>query len=275
MYIVFSYPKYTLYVFFRLKEDEELQSRQGLESIVKELQKELSDRDNVISQLYEQMSVTSFQTSPINSPYVMSPGTRSPGDRSPDADKTPPLGCSVDSVASSFFAANYKSSLFTDKDNKIIELTESNIDLERKLLDMEENLRAKEELVRVRTAAVTLMSADLSAKGKSTLDKLEDTRIEMRKMQSNFAEQESQWREKNSCLAVELEIKDKKIATIEDSLDRMEKVRLRYSQVPLFRYIAASCGYQNESAYTIPLGDWLEKKKLSYNHKTTIWVSHE
>ena len=120
---------------------------------MKELQKELSDRDNVISQLYEQMSVTSFQTSPINSPYVMSPGTRSPGDRSPDADKTPPLGCSVDSVASSFFAANYKSSLFTDKDNKIIELTETNIDLERKLLDMEENLRAKEELVRVRTAA--------------------------------------------------------------------------------------------------------------------------
>ena len=70
--------------------------------------------------------------------------------------------------------------------------------------------------------------ADLSAKGKSTLDKLEDTRIEMRNMQSNFAEQESQWREKNSCLAVELEIKDKKIATIEDSLNRMEKVRLRY-----------------------------------------------
>ena len=230
MYIVFSYTKYTIYVFFRLKEDEELQSRQGLESIVKELQKELSDRDNVISQLYEQMSVTSFQTSPINSPYVMSPGTRSPGDRSPDADKTPPLGCSVDSVASSFFAANYKSSLFTDKDNKIIELTETNIDLERKLLDMEENLRAKEELVRVRTAAVTLMSADLSAKGKSTLDKLEDTRIEMRNMQSNFAEQESQWREKNSCLAVELENKDKKIATIEDSLNRMEKVRFHYVQ---------------------------------------------
>ena len=28
--------------------------------------------------------------------------------------------------------------------------------------------------------------------------------------------------------------------------------------------------------YTVPLGDWLEKKKSnSYNHKTTIWVSHE
>ena len=132
----------------------------------------------------------------------------------------------MDSVASSFFAANYQSSLFTDKDNKIIELTETNIELERKLLDMEENLRAKDELIRVRTQAVTLMSADLSAKGKSTLDQLEDTRTEMRKMQANFAEQESEWREKNSCLEVELENKDKKIATIENSLDRMEKVRL-------------------------------------------------
>ena len=26
---------------------------------------------------------------------------------------------------------------------------------------------------------------------------------------------------------------------------------------------------------TVPLGDWLEKKNTSYNHKTTIWVSNE
>ena len=26
---------------------------------------------------------------------------------------------------------------------------------------------------------------------------------------------------------------------------------------------------------TIPLGDWLEKKSSSYNHKTTIWVFHQ
>ena len=27
---------------------------------------------------------------------------------------------------------------------------------------------------------------------------------------------------------------------------------------------------------TVPLGDWLEKKEsYSYNHKTTIWISHE
>merc|ERR1712173_147504 len=127
--------------------------------------------------------------------------------------------------ASSFFAANYKSSLFTDKDNKIIELTENNIELERKLLDMEENLRAKDELIRARTAAVTLMSADLSAKGKSTLDQLEETRVEMRKMQANFAEQEAIWREKSSCLEVELNNKDQRMKQLEESANRTEKVR--------------------------------------------------
>ena len=55
---------------------------------------------------------------------------------------------------------------------------------------------------------------DLSAKGKSTLDQLEETRFEMRQMQSNFAEQESQWREKSSCLEVELINKDQRLEQI-------------------------------------------------------------
>ena len=40
-------------------------------------------------------------------------------------------------------------------------------------MDLEENLREKDELIRARTQAVTLMSADLSAKGKSTLDQVQ------------------------------------------------------------------------------------------------------
>ena len=213
---------------FRAKENEEMKSRQGLEDMVKQLQRELQERDTMISQMHEQMSVasvTSFgQTSPISSPFVISPGTTSPGDHSPD--RTPPLGCSVDSAASGFFAG-YRP--FTDSDNKVIELTEKNIELERKLLDMEENLRAKDELIRARTAAVTLMSADLSAKGKSTLDQLEDTRAEMRKLQSDFAEQEAQWREKNGCLLVELQNTEQKLESIEESFGRIEKVRFELS----------------------------------------------
>ena len=51
------------------------------------------------------------------------------------------------------------------------------------MLDLEDSLKAKEELVKARTEAVTLLSADLSQKGRATLDQLEDTRTEMRSMQ--------------------------------------------------------------------------------------------
>ena len=57
-------------------------------------------------------------------------------------------------------------------DNRILELNEKNIELERKILDLEENLREKDELIRAKAQAVTLMSADFSAKGKSTLDQV-------------------------------------------------------------------------------------------------------
>ena len=34
--------------------------------------------------------------------------------------------------------------------------------------------------------------------------------------------------------------------------------------------------YLTKNCSTVPLGDWLEKKKFAiYNHKTTIWVPHE
>ena len=62
-------------------------------------------------------------------------------------------------------------------------MQEKNIELERRVLDLEDSLKAKEELVKARTEAVTLLSADLSQKGRATLDQLEDTRTEMRSMQ--------------------------------------------------------------------------------------------
>ena len=125
--------------------------------------------------------------------------------RSPN--RTPPLGCSLDSAASysGFSLRSYGDS------NRYLELNERNIELvrryhnstssvvlknhtsmitfvgkqttiitdlftiffqERKIMDLEENLREKDELIRARTQAVTLMSADLSAKGRSTLDQV-------------------------------------------------------------------------------------------------------
>ena len=54
---------------------------------------------------------------------------------------------------------------------------------------------------------------------------MEETRVEMRKMQVNFAEQEAIWREKSSVLEVEIKNKDQRLEQLEDSLNRAEKVR--------------------------------------------------
>ena len=55
----------------RMAEEEEVRERKTLESLVKQLQNELQDRDKVITNLKEDMmSVASFTTA---SPFVMSP----------------------------------------------------------------------------------------------------------------------------------------------------------------------------------------------------------
>ena len=209
----------------KAQENEEHQSRKVLENLVKQLQEELTDRDDVIREMKDEaMSVASFAYTA--SPFVMSPdGGRSPTTISPS--RSPPLGCSVDSVTSfDFNAAAYS---FDEKDNTILDLKEQAILLERRILDLEENLREKDQLIKARTQAVTLMSADLSAKGKSTLDQLDDTRQEMRKMQARFTEQEMAWKEKTSTLEVELDARSKRLQISEQACDRIEKARFELS----------------------------------------------
>ena len=69
--------------------------------------------------------------SPPSSPFgVMSPG----GGNSPDRSRSPPLGRSYDSVASyEGFRSGFGAG-FAEKDEKIVELQEKNIDLERKVI---------------------------------------------------------------------------------------------------------------------------------------------
>ena len=70
----------------KVRQEEELRSRQELEMIVTGLQRELEERDQVISSL----NISSVTSSVLGSPFVMSPQQGSPGD-SP-GDSTPPTG---------------------------------------------------------------------------------------------------------------------------------------------------------------------------------------
>ncbi len=84
----------------------------------------------------------------------------------------------------------YAAKGFAAKEEKILELMEKNLELEKQVLELEESGKAKDELIRARTEAVSLMSADLSARGKTTLDELEETKIQVKEQAARFRRSE-------------------------------------------------------------------------------------
>lgn len=94
------------------------------------------------------------------------------------------------------------------KNNKITELNNKIAELETTIMDLQENFREKDSVIDARTKAITLMSEDFSRRNKVTLDCLEETREEMRKMQNNFVTQELKMMEENERLKKEMATKD-------------------------------------------------------------------
>ncbi|XP_076397383.1 uncharacterized protein LOC100882521 isoform X1 [Megachile rotundata] len=100
------------------------------------------------------------------------------------------------------------------------------VELEATIVDLQENLKEKDSVIDSKTKAVTLMSADLSKKGKTTLDTLEDVRDEMRTMQEHFILLESSLKNKNQNLLEQLQERDNKITELEDLVKRFEQREL-------------------------------------------------
>jgi len=107
-----------------------------------------------------------------------------------------------------------------EKEKKIIDLNSKIVELEAIILDLQENLKEKDSVIDSKTKAVTLMSADLSRKGKTTLDTLEDTKDEMRTMQENFILIETSLKDKNISLLKQLQERDNKISELEHTINR-------------------------------------------------------
>lgn len=107
-----------------------------------------------------------------------------------------------------------------EKENKIIELNNKILELEATVLDLQENLKEKDSVIDSKTKAITLMSADLSKKGKTTLDTLEDTKDEMRMMQENFVLIETSLKNKNTSLLEQLQERDDRITELEHVINR-------------------------------------------------------
>ncbi|XP_043266651.1 protein lava lamp-like isoform X2 [Venturia canescens] len=113
--------------------------------------------------------------------------------------------------------------LFPDTDNKVVELNNRILELEALVIDLQDNLKEKDSVIESKTRAVTLMSADLSKKGKSTLDTLEDTKDEMRTMQENFVLIESSLRVKNENLLEQLQERNERVTHLEETVNRYEQ----------------------------------------------------
>ncbi|XP_012232589.2 protein lava lamp isoform X2 [Linepithema humile] len=109
-----------------------------------------------------------------------------------------------------------------EKEKKIVELNSKIIELEATILDLQENLKEKDSVIDSKMKAVTLMSADLSKKGKTTLDTLEDTKDEMRTMQENFVLIETSLKNKNTSLLEQLQERDDRISELEHTVNRIE-----------------------------------------------------
>lgn len=107
-----------------------------------------------------------------------------------------------------------------EKEKRIMELNNKIVELEAIILDLRENLKEKDSVIDSKTKAVTLMSADLSKKGKTTLDTLEDTKDEMRTMQENFILIEMSLKNKNASLLEQLQERDNRISELEHTVNR-------------------------------------------------------
>lgn len=97
--------------------------------------------------------------------------------------------------------------------------------LEQKICDLEESLKVKDDVIQARTQAASLITESLSLKGKSTVDLLEETKQEMFKMQTAFVHVEDEMKAEIDRLHKECQVKDKKIANLEEVNDILETAR--------------------------------------------------
>lgn len=107
------------------------------------------------------------------------------------------------------------------KEKRITDLLEKNQKQEASILDLQENLKEKDSVIDARTKAITLMTENLSKKGKVTLDNLDETKEQMRKMQENFVTLESEMKARQMVLLNDLKSKNIEIADLQEQNEKL------------------------------------------------------
>lgn len=106
-------------------------------------------------------------------------------------------------------------------------LTESDViqSLETKILDLEECVREKESIIEARTKAVSLLTENLSKKKKDVVDSLEETKVEMFKMQETFLDAELTYKKEVSRLSRVITEKSDEVKNLNEKCEILEKSR--------------------------------------------------
>lgn len=140
-----------------------------------------------------------------------------------------PLNLSLTETKQESYSINSSSqelyNILINKEKRMSEMVLRIQKLEANVLDLQENVKEKDSVIDARTKAITLMSENLSKKGKSTLDALDDTKLQMRKMQENFVELEQQMKEENCRLLNEIQRKENDITSLKQQNLYLENVQ--------------------------------------------------
>lgn len=113
------------------------------------------------------------------------------------------------------------------KEKRMSDLLSKVQKLEGTVLDLQENIKEKDQVIDARTKAITLMSENLSKKGKHTLDMLDETKEQMRKMQENFIQLESEMKEEKEKLILDLGQKNNEIENLRSINSALEADKLQ------------------------------------------------
>nr|CAD7397130.1 unnamed protein product [Timema cristinae] len=175
---------------FEQRGKEMTENKKGIEEMVTQLKYQLDERDQIIRGLQ------SSKPQPVGAlPESLPETTQATESQSSDLIQQNPL---MEQIHMCQQQMQEMAEQMASKDNRILELNNNIVDLQNNIFDLHENLKEKDLVIDARTKAITLMSEDLSRKGKTTLDTLDETRHQMRIMQQNFVGLETKLKESQS-----------------------------------------------------------------------------
>ncbi|KAJ9590599.1 hypothetical protein L9F63_016369, partial [Diploptera punctata] len=191
---------------FQLRDKEINENRKGIEDMIQHLKNQLDDRDVQIKELQKRLET-----------------------HQPMEDVQEETEEHRTSIDSSISVEGDTAQQIVHKNKKIVELNRKIADLETKVIDLQESFSEKDSVIEARTKAIALMSEDFSRRSKTTVDNLEETREEMRKMQSNFVLEETKLKQEIEELKKELSTKNQKLHQVEENNKELLSIRFDLS----------------------------------------------